>query len=70
MIIFVFSDVLLMLMIIKEKEISSANKRGKPCIFIGYPTRQKGYKVYDLQNQKIDISRDVTFLEEILPFKI
>lgn len=44
------------------------SERGRPCIFIGYPMGQKGYKVYDLQNQNIYTTRDVTFLEEIFPF--
>lgn len=41
----------------------------KACIFIGYPTGQKGYKVYDLETKEIYISRDVVFVEEELPFK-
>lgn len=35
---------------------------------IGYPPHQKGYKLYDIDNKKIFISRDVVFHESILPF--
>ncbi|XP_074369130.1 uncharacterized protein LOC141709984 [Apium graveolens] len=39
------------------------------CVFIGYPYAQKAYKLYDLDNHKVIISRDVTFQENIFPFK-
>lgn len=38
------------------------------CIFLGYPYAQKGYKLYDLNNKRIFISRDVQFHENIFPF--
>ncbi|KAJ4961187.1 hypothetical protein NE237_021097 [Protea cynaroides] len=37
--------------------------RSTPCIFVGYPSNQKGYKVYDLASHTIFISRDVQFLK-------
>lgn len=45
------------------------DERGKPCIFIGYPMTQKGYRLYDLQSGEIHVSRDVIFLEETYPFQ-
>ncbi|KAJ0845012.1 putative RNA-directed DNA polymerase [Helianthus annuus] len=42
--------------------------RGRPGIFLGYPPRTKGYKIYDTQHRKIVISRDVKFFEDIFPF--
>lgn len=39
------------------------------CVFIGYPYAQKAYKLYDLDNHKVIISRDVSFQENIFPFK-
>ncbi|GJY85560.1 putative RNA-directed DNA polymerase [Tanacetum coccineum] len=42
--------------------------RGRPGVFLGYPPRTKGYKVYDLQHKKMVTSRDVKFLENIFPF--
>ncbi|CAH9143251.1 unnamed protein product [Cuscuta epithymum] len=44
-------------------------ERGKPCVFLGYPHGQKGYRVYDLIEENILTTRDVTFVESIFPFK-
>ncbi|OMO87828.1 Integrase, catalytic core [Corchorus capsularis] len=45
------------------------SERGKPCAFVGYPNGQKGYRVYDLKERKFYTSRDVTFFENIYPFR-
>ncbi|OMO87137.1 Integrase, catalytic core [Corchorus capsularis] len=45
------------------------SERGKPCVFVGYPNGQKGYRVYDLKEKKFYTSRDVTFFENIYPFR-
>ncbi|XP_049390256.1 uncharacterized protein LOC125854717 [Solanum stenotomum] len=42
--------------------------RAKPCVFLGYPANQKGFKCLDLDTHKIFISRDVHFQEDIFPF--
>ncbi|KAL2893587.1 Retrovirus-related Pol polyprotein from transposon TNT 1-94 [Bienertia sinuspersici] len=44
------------------------DERGVRCVFIGYPHGQKGYKVYDLKEKKLFVSRDVVFKEDIFPF--
>lgn len=36
---------------------------------MGYSETQKGYRLLDLENHLIFISRDVTFMEYIFPFK-
>ena len=38
------------------------------CILLGYPHGMKGYKMYDIQNKKIFISRDVIFHETKFSF--
>ena len=42
--------------------------RAHPCIFLGYPTGMKAYKLYDLHSKQFLISRDVIFHEHIFPF--
>lgn len=39
------------------------------CIFLGYPPGYKGYKVLDLETNKVFISRNVTFHESIFSFQ-
>lgn len=43
-------------------------EKGRPCVFLGYPMGQKGYKLYDLKNEKIYTSHNVTFIENQFPF--
>ncbi|XP_075490977.1 uncharacterized protein LOC142529351 [Primulina tabacum] len=42
--------------------------RATACVFLGYSSTQKGYRVQDLTTHKIFISRDITFHESIFPF--
>lgn len=44
--------------------------RARPCVFIGYPAQQKGYKVLDLLTSRIHVSRDVIFNEHHFPYHI
>ena len=44
--------------------------RAKPCIFLGYPSNIKGYKLYDLHLNTVFVSRDVIFHEAIFPFAL
>ncbi|XP_057247552.1 uncharacterized protein LOC104884395 [Beta vulgaris subsp. vulgaris] len=43
--------------------------RGVPCVFMGYPPTQKGYKLLNLVTKLMFISRDVLFHEDIFPFQ-
>ncbi|KAL2481318.1 Uncharacterized protein Adt_34284 [Abeliophyllum distichum] len=43
--------------------------RGYKCVFIGYNPGQKAYKVYNLSNKQVQVSRDITFYENCFPFK-
>lgn len=43
--------------------------KSRKCIFIGYPTSVKGYKLYDSDAKVIVISRDVMFFKQIFPFQ-
>lgn len=44
------------------------DERGRPCFFLGYPIGQQGYKLYNLKDQRIHITRNVTFVESKFPF--
>lgn len=46
------------------------NPRGLPCVFLGYPQTQRGYKLLDLRTNKLFVSRNVKFYETIYPYKI
>jgi hypothetical protein len=39
-----------------------------PCVFVGYPTGMKGYKLFNLHNKIIFVSRNVVFHEHVFPF--
>lgn len=41
--------------------------RAKLCVFFGYPSGIKGYKLFDVETKRIFISRDVIFHEENFP---
>lgn len=43
--------------------------RATKCVMLGYPYGQNGYRVLDLSTKKVFISRNVQFIEHILPFK-
>ncbi|XP_024013061.1 uncharacterized protein LOC112087269 [Eutrema salsugineum] len=42
--------------------------RSRPCVFLGYPAGYKGYKLLDMETNKIHISKNVSFHEDIFPF--
>lgn len=44
--------------------------RGVPCVFIGYPPTQKGYRLLDLRSMQMFVSRDVTFNETVYPMNV
>lgn len=47
----------------KEKR-SKFDAKSKSCIFVGYCSTSKGYRLYDPSRQKVIVSRDVKFFEE------
>ncbi|XP_074277964.1 uncharacterized protein LOC141601567 [Silene latifolia] len=52
----------------KDRPKDKFNERGKKCVFIGYPSSKKGWRVYDIKSRKIFESRDVIFYEHTFPF--
>lgn len=51
------------------QHITQFESRANRCVFVGYPTGQKGYKLFDLATEKFFVSRDVKFHENIFPFQ-
>ena len=43
--------------------------RGIPCLFVGYPSQQKGYRLLNLITNQYFVSRDVLFYEHIFPYQ-
>jgi hypothetical protein len=48
----------------KRKKLEPSGKKG---IFVGYSETSKAYRIYVPGQQKVEISRDVTFDEKIFP---
>ncbi|XP_071715279.1 uncharacterized protein [Rutidosis leptorrhynchoides] len=46
------------------------SQRSEKCVFLGYSSVKKGYKLYGLESKSLFISRDVKFYENIFPFKL
>ncbi len=48
---------------IPKDETKKLDSKAKKCIFLGYGTETKGYRLYDLKKTKVFYSRDVIFNE-------
>ncbi|KAL4589370.1 hypothetical protein LXL04_002276 [Taraxacum kok-saghyz] len=44
--------------------------RAEKCVFIGYDSFKKAYKLLSLENNSVFFSRDVKFYEHIIPYKM
>ncbi|GJV10853.1 putative RNA-directed DNA polymerase [Tanacetum coccineum] len=46
------------------------SSRAEKCVFVGYSSFKKGYKLFSLERRQFIFSRDVKFFEKVFPFKI
>ncbi|CAL1379865.1 unnamed protein product [Linum trigynum] len=51
-----------------HSHLDKFGERGRACVFLGYPSSQKGYRLLELSSQKLIVSRDVIFDEAVFPF--
>ncbi|XP_071728324.1 uncharacterized protein [Rutidosis leptorrhynchoides] len=51
-----------------SRKVDNFTNIGVPCVFLGYPSQQKGYKLYILLTHTTFVSRDVVFHDHILTF--
>jgi transposase InsO family protein len=49
--------------LIPEQQRNKLEARSRKCIFLGYSNTSKAYRLYDEENKKFILSRDVIFLE-------
>ena len=49
---------------VPKVKVQKLDARGRPAIFVGYAENSKAYKLIDLENGKVVVSRDVTFEED------
>lgn len=49
---------------ILDEKRSKLDDKSRRCVFVGYDSKTKGYKLYNPRNEKLFISRDVDFDEE------
>ena len=50
----------------KRKKRSKLDDKTEKGIFVGYNSQSKGYRIYNLKSNKIIISRDVEFDENVV----
>ena len=49
---------------VSKERRSNLDEASEKCIFMGYSSQSKGYRLYNLKTNKLIISRDVIFYEK------
>jgi len=50
---------------VPNEKRSKLDPKAEKCTFIGYSSKQKTYKCFNLSTQKLQVSRDVMFDERV-----
>lgn len=51
-----------------SRHTDKMSPKGVPCVFLGYPSTQKGYRLLNLFTNEIFVSRDIKWYENIFPY--
>nr|KAJ0213000.1 hypothetical protein LSAT_V11C400157850 [Lactuca sativa] len=54
----------------KLNNLDKFSERADKCVFLGYSSDKKGYKVLSLDSNLVFVSRDVKFYESVFPLKL
>lgn len=54
---------------VPESKRRKLDDKAKRCVLLGYASKKKGYRLLDLNTMQVIISKDVTFKEDVFPFK-
>lgn len=52
----------------KSQQKGKLGRRSQECVFVGYPEGIKGYKLWNVEDDKFFVSRNVKFDETVFPF--
>ena len=53
-----------------DRNTHKMSAKGVPCVFLGYPSTQKGYRLLNLLTKEVFVSRDVQWYENVFLYTV